>query len=256
MALWMVRAGRTGEHEQRFFEDSKVYLTWGGALQNVDLSRVKDYDEVKRIVTEAYPNYGRGKLMNNAGQIFAFVLPMKPGDWVVCPRKTKPAIAFAEITEPYIYSASADVPYRHSRTVKWLNQDVPRSAFDQDLLFSFGAFMTVCQISRNEAEKRIRAMKERGWPPSDVTAPADDSADLERLGRDQIAKLITRHFKGHEMARLVDAVLKAQGYTTFTSPPGADKGVDILAAPGALGFGTPRIWCRSSRKMHPLIHRR
>jgi len=74
--------------------------------------------------------------------------------------------------------------------------------------------------------------------------PTDESTnaiDLERLARDEIAKLIGRRFKGHELARLVEAVLKAQGYTTFQSPPGADKGVDILAAPGALGFGTPRI---------------
>ena len=65
--------------------------------------------------------------------------------------------------------------------------------------------------------------------------------DLERLSKDQIATLIGRKFRGHEMARLVDAVLKAQGYTTFVSPPGPDKGVDILAAPGPLGFGKPRI---------------
>ena len=32
---------------------------------------------------------------------------------------------------------------------------IPRSRFDQDLLFSFGAAMTVCQIKRNNAEERI-----------------------------------------------------------------------------------------------------
>ena len=29
MALWMVRAGRHGEHEARFLDESRVYLTWG-----------------------------------------------------------------------------------------------------------------------------------------------------------------------------------------------------------------------------------
>ena len=29
---------------------------------------------------------------------------------------------------------------------------MPRTAFEQDLLHSFGAFMTVCNISRNDAE--------------------------------------------------------------------------------------------------------
>ncbi len=31
------------------------------------------------------------------------------------------------------------------------------------------------------------------------------------------------------MARLVDAVLRATGYTTYLSPEGPDKGVDLLA---------------------------
>jgi restriction system protein len=65
--------------------------------------------------------------------------------------------------------------------------------------------------------------------------------DIEQLARDQIATLIGRKFRGHDMTRLVDALLKAQGYTTYVSPPGPDRGVDILAAPGPLGFGTPRI---------------
>lgn len=43
------------------------------------------------------------------------------------------------------------------------------------------------------------------------------------------------------MARLVEAVLKAQGFTTYLSPEGPDKGIDILAAGGAFGFDRPRI---------------
>ena len=39
----------------------------------------------------------------------------------------------------------------------------------------------------------------------------------------------------------MEAILKAQGYTTYRSPEGADGGVDILAGTGALGFGEPRL---------------
>jgi restriction system protein len=138
-------------------------LAVGSTMQQIDLSHAKDADGLKRIGTEAHPNEPRGRLARWAGQIGAFVFSMKPSDWVVMPRKTKPAIALGEITGPYTYTSSMDMPYRHSRTVKWLNLDVPRTAFDQDLLFSFGAFMTVCQISRNDAEKRIRAMGQTGW---------------------------------------------------------------------------------------------
>jgi len=39
----------------------------------------------------------------------------------------------------------------------------------------------------------------------------------------------------------VEAILGAQGFTTYRSSKGPDGGVDILAAPETLGFGHPRI---------------
>ncbi|HLC06599.1 MAG TPA: restriction endonuclease [Candidatus Babeliales bacterium] len=39
----------------------------------------------------------------------------------------------------------------------------------------------------------------------------------------------------------MEAILQAQGYTTYRSPEGPDRGIDILAAPGPLGFGSPRL---------------
>jgi restriction system protein len=65
--------------------------------------------------------------------------------------------------------------------------------------------------------------------------------DLEQLAKDQIAKFIIRKFKGHGMARIIEAILQVQGYTTYRSPEGPDRGIVILAAPGPLGFGKPRM---------------
>jgi restriction system protein len=91
-------------------------------------------------------------------------------------------------------------------------------------------------------------MAKDGWkaPAEEPSiSPVDNAAaglvDLERLARDQIAESIVQKFKGHGLARLVEAVLQAQGYTTYLSAPGPDKGIDILASPGRLGFGSPRI---------------
>jgi restriction system protein len=75
----------------------------------------------------------------------------------------------------------------------------------------------------------------------EAEAELADELDLEQLGRDAIARLIIQRLKGHGLARLVEAILQAQGYFTYRSPEGPDKGIDILAAPGALGFGTPRL---------------
>lgn len=243
MALWMVRAGKYGEHEDKFLEEGRVYLTWNRLSR--DLGKLSDRQALQATLREVYPGFSEGKINNHAGQHWAFAQRMKPGDWIAMPSKKKPAIHIAEITGPYEFNASAEDPYYHSRRVKWIKTDVPRSNFDQDMLYSLGAFMTVCQIKRNNAEERIRAMVSgTGVPLTDIEEDDGDgpeAVDLEQLARDQIAKLIMAKFKGHGLPRLVAAILDAEGYTTHVSAEGPDKGVDILAATGSLGFGAPKI---------------
>ena len=88
-------------------------------------------------------------------------------------------------------------------------------------------------------------MRANGWKPESIRATTKDETaegtDLEELAHDQIAQLIATRFKGHNLARLVEAILKVQGYTTYRSPEGPDGGADILAGTGPLGFGAPRL---------------
>ena len=252
MALWLVRAGKYGEYESCFLDKNVICLTWEG-MEDVDLGSMKGPAEIKEAVQTAYPNATPGRLSNWSGQIRAFVLGMQPGDWIVLPRKTQASIAVGEITGPYEYDSKAEPMERHFRKVTWINREVPRPSFKQDILYSFGAFLTICKISRNDAEARVRAMAKAGWKEPRIVAatvsgsPDGDGeedgglVDLAQVARDQISKMITRLYSGHGMARLVAAILTSQGYTTRISPPGPDKGVDILAAPDPLGFGTPRI---------------
>jgi len=256
MALWLVRGGRYGEYEEHFLSQGRVCLTWEG-LEEKDLSNAKDYEAIKEIVQSTYQGEAPRRIGNWSGQIWAFVLGMKPGDWIVLPRKKQAAVAIGEVVGPYEFDRSAEPLYRHIRRLNWINREIPRSNFEQDILYSFGAVMTICEIRRNDAEKRVRAMAKSGWkpaalsvvPPSAATpakgptqpAEKDEWVDLGQVASDQIARLIERRFKGHGLARLVASILEAQGYTTHVSPAGPDKGVDILAAPDPLGFGSPRI---------------
>jgi len=50
----------------------------------------------------------------------------------------------------------------------------------------------------------------------------------------------------------VEAILNAQGYTTYLSPEGADGGADILAGAGPLGFGTPRLCVEVKSEQTPI----
>lgn len=199
MALWLVRAGKYGEHEPRFFEDGRAYLTWGGT-EDADLSLAKDYDGIKLLFAAMYADEKLKTRINWASQVAPFVFTIKVGDWVVVPRKHTPALAFGVVEKIYAYNPKADESYRHSLKVKRLNTDVPRTTFDQDLLYSFGAFMTVCQITRNNAEARVRAMAADNWKSRSVVRPivpadgGDDPSvaiDVERFTRDQVTHRVT-----------------------------------------------------------------
>lgn len=249
MALWLFRAGRSGEYENKFLNDQKVYLTWDQL--DVNLTSFTDRSELVSYLMNDYEAKKLGRARNWAGQIWPIAHEMNKGDWIILPSKIKSAIHIGKIIGDYEYDISRGNPYYHSRAVEWFATDIPRTNFDQDLLYSFGAFMTVCRISRNDAERRVKAMAANRWftpnvnAYTDPTQPAQDEEenlfDLEEYANDAIAKYIIQKFKGHGMARIVEAILKAKGFTTYISPEGPDKGVDILAAPGNLGFGEPKI---------------
>lgn len=132
---------------------------------------------------------------------------------------------------------------------------MPRANFSPDFLLTLGAFLTIFRVQRNDAEARFARMRANGWKPEkvgdvigkkhvDSHGPDEGPpsvGNLEEAARDQLATLITARFKGHGLARPVEGVLKAQGYTTYRSPEGADGGADILAGAGPLGVGTPRL---------------
>lgn len=255
MAIWLIRAGKFGEYENKFLDENRVYITWDSLT--VDLSALTDKLALYRKLNEVYPDQKQAAVRNFTGQLWPFAKEIQKGDWVISPSKRKSTIHIGEITGDYEYHPGASNPYFHSRKVKWFATDIPRSNFEQDLLYSFGAFMSICRISRNDAENRIRAMAKNNWQPveinilnpltrnDEIQLPEAGSgvagSDIEDFSNDQIAQYIIRKFKGHEMAQIIAAILQAKGYTTYVSPPGPDKGVDILAAPEPFGFGRPRL---------------
>ena len=257
--VYLVRAGRNGEDEDYALTHSLAIV----GFQNVpSLEGTKGYDEVANLVSEALPDRKPRAVGNFAGQLGAFALAMQEGDIVVLPRKLTSQIAIGRVTGPYRYQHVNTEP-RHTRPVEWLQPDLPRTTFKQDLLYSFGAFMTVCNISRNDAPRRVVAVLE-GKPDAGPSVPlksltvspppTDESEsipDLSQVAHDQIVAQIQSRFAGHALARLVDAVLRADGWVTKISPPGPDGGVDVLAGSWFTGVGRATPLCAGQVAEHP-----
>ena len=257
MTLWLIRAGSRGEHEQMFLDEGRVYVAWEGL--DVDLSLLADRQDLIQVLEDRFPDEKAKALVNWSSQVWPFVKDMASGDWVVMPSKLQSGLYFGELTSDYHFKAAGPNPYYHWRSINWFSGLIPRTVFPQDLLYSFGAFMTICRIQRNDAEARVKAMAGRNWQPESVAASAprtttglqlgaggEDTtesaeANLGELADDQIVRLIESRFKGHRLASLVEAILQAEGYTTYRSQEGPDGGADILAGSGELGFGKPQI---------------
>lgn len=242
MAVWVVRAGASGEHQDLALDKGLAVIGWS---ELGDLSKVKSRDDLKELCFKTYPDAKPKAALNWTAQLWNFVDTIQIGELVILPLKTRSAIAVGEVEGEYKYRSDFPDRARHTRKVKWLKDDIPRSAFDQDLLYSFGAYLTVGRVRREKAEERIRAVLE-GKKVQEILPTTEEEVeevppDLEEFAQDQIMTYIGRRFKGHELSRLVTSVLEAQGYKTKMSPPGADGGVDIIAGRGAMGFDTPKL---------------
>jgi restriction system protein len=240
--------GKNGEQEAHALEASELVLGF-----RVDLRGAKDRDGVLRVVEQAMPDEKHKTQLNFAAQLNQFSNTIQKGDLVVVPLKTAASkIAVGEINGPCVSTAAG----HPMRPVRWIKTDVPREAFRQDLLYSFGAFMTVCEISRNDALRRVEAILKIGRDPgyeSGVATPPQAPAspdtltaeealvDLDEIARDQIERRVASAFTGHDFTRLVAEILKAQGYVVSVSPPGPDQGIDIVAGRGGLGFEAPKL---------------
>ncbi|MBY5442717.1 restriction endonuclease [Rhizobium leguminosarum] len=252
--LWLVRLGKNGEYEAATLRDNMLRIGFG---LHDDISHLKDREALIGKMAELFPNDKPNRHKNFGAQVNQFVNVAQTGDLVVTPFKTTSTVSIGRLSGAYATGAKGEP----LRPVEWLKTDLPRDSFKQDLLYSFGAFMTVCEISRNDALRRVQAVLETGRDPGDGVLPAasikspmikptaDDEAteaadqpiNLEQLARDQIERRIASVFTGHDFTRLVAAILSAQGYQTRVSPPGADAGVDIVAGNGPLGLDGPRV---------------
>jgi restriction system protein len=244
MTMWLVRAGKAGEREKLALDSNSAIIGWE---ELPDLSPCTRREALQALLERTYPDEKPKRLMNWESQIWPSRDTIRIGDLVVLPLKTRADVAFGTVTGGYKYRPDLPSGPLHTRPVEWL-REFPRTAFDKDLLFSFGAFMTVCRIERNQAEQRVEAMFDgRKWTPQSMqSAPklhgssseptaykTDEHAlpDIEEQSQDLIREQIAQRYKGHALATLIAAVLEARdiapgprslGLTAaWTSRPGA-----------------------------------
>jgi restriction system protein len=241
---WTVRGGRFGEREQEALDEGLIVIGWD-ELGN--LSRVTSVEEIAELLSDAYPDDAAGTIDNWAHQLWRFLTVMQVGDLVVMPRKFQPVIAIGRITGDYGYVGDAAMQMRHTRPVEWLNQAVERTAFGGDLRDSMGSQLTVSELSRRDATKRVETLARLGIDPGYegyVAPPAtpealkrevEESGTLQLSTRDLIG-LWDLHRRTTEGIERVDQALAGLGLRVdphFTS-------VQLDALVTVAGLGSPK----------------
>jgi restriction system protein len=237
--IWGIHAGRTGEARSLFLEKKVVALGWN---EMGDLSTLpQDREAYKARLRERFPTAKEGAIPVWAGQLYRFVFEVKEGDYVVYPSKIDRRINIGRITGPYHYVDSPGNDYAQRRTVDWLKA-IPRTSFTQGALYEIGSALSIFLV-KNYADEFIAVLEGREIATS---ADADETValvaeEIEATTHDFIIKQLSRELKGHPFARFVADLLEAMGYRTRVSPPGPDRGVDIIAHRDLLGIEPPII---------------
>lgn len=159
---WMVRGGRQGRFESWALENGSIGI---GFHRMGDLTAVEDRAGMVEAAEEAYKGENPRTVSNHAGQLWAFRGKIQVGDLVVMPVGKSKALAVGRVTGDYSYVPEAPDGTRHRRSVEWIRTDLPRTALGRDLSHSLGSILTVCQLWKNDAARRLAELAGTGIDP-------------------------------------------------------------------------------------------
>lgn len=239
--MWMVRAARGGVLADEFREKGVVAIGWEDVG---DLSGVTGRKQIIELVKETYPNNKPRHNLASGSQIYRFRAEITEGDRVVTYDPSRRVYLVGTIASPYRYDPSLIEDLPNVRAVEW-EGTVERDRLSVSTRNSLGAISTLFQIPPEAADEIESLLAgQPGQPPQADTTEAEEEEDLlkeiqarsHEFIKDEVSKL-----DWEELQELVAGVLRGMGYKTQVSPPGSDRGKDIIASPDGFGFEQPRI---------------
>lgn len=251
MPTWMVR-GERGRFYDIFRERSIVAIGWPEIAADVrpEMTRA----EIATLYQMRVPRLSWPSAYTGASQIWRFINQIAIGDTVVTYSPGNRTYLLGEVRSTATYTAdTADQGLAIVRSVNWREIEIARDRLSVRSKNSLGSTLTIFRLPDDVAEELARlieapdmVIEER--PRNDVSdfEPLDDPNQVTSLDGIQAQALervkdLVVNLSWDEMQELVAGILRAMGYKTQISPPGPDRGRDIVASPDGFGFEHPRI---------------
>ncbi len=189
VTLWVNRSGKGGEYAALFLDQNLIGISYGF---REDLSTFDSYESLRDRLFDYHSQLRHPpKAMATrlaAGALWRFVKELTRGDWVIVPLVRRPVLCVAEVTGDYAFSGvDSPDPLPHTRAVRWVAQDIPRTAVDSELLASLNGWQALYTPQLTDAAARVRALVNQKPPVAVDPLPAartshDVQAKLARLG--------------------------------------------------------------------------
>ncbi len=218
---------------------------------NDDLSAAMTRDEVASVYARTNAKGGRSAA-SDVTQLTKFRLDLREGVDVLTYDPEDRAYLVGTVCGPYVYRPTKDdTRLPHTRRVAWKGS-VARDDLAADTKNTLGSLLTIYKLSDEAAadirrvlaagkttSSRVPASNEREQNGS-AFATIPDIKVVQEQARVAVTDLI-HALDWQQMQELVAGVLRAMGYKTRVSPPGADRGRDVIASRDGLGLEPPRI---------------
>lgn len=235
--MWMVR-GEGGSLYEAFRERSVVAVGW-----NQLAAHAKPGVGRKQLIAlyqSAEPQAKQGTVVSGASQVWRFVNDIRDDDWIVTYSPANRLYLIGKITGQAEYRPGwAEQGMTLVRKAQWQEQELPRDSLGTGTKNSLGSTLTLFEVPANAAAEVLAAVKGKPVPVIEdeaVDVIADPLANIESQALERIKDRVNE-LEWDDMQQLIAGILRAIGYKTQVSPPGADRGKDIVASPDGFGFG-------------------
>lgn len=239
--MWMVR-GEGGSLYETFRERGVAAIGWRQLAEHAKPGVGRK--QLIALYQSAEPQMKPGTVVSGASQVWRFVNDIQNGDWVV---------TYSPANRLYLVGKVVGAAEHHpewteqgmplARKVQWQPQELSRDDLSTSAKNSLGSTLTLFEVPASATSEVLAALKGKPAPMAEEDveeAIADPLADIESQALERIKDRVNE-LDWDDMQQLVAGILRAMGYKTQVSPPGSDRGKDIVASPDGFGFEHPRI---------------
>lgn len=236
-SVWCVRA-EYGMYAPQFVAGGYVAIGW---MPDCDLTMVASKDQLYPLYRAAHPDDKSNIVIGQqVGQIFRFLVDIKPGDYVITPAADTEWLHYGTVDRDpsYMYAPGDDgCPYRHRRRVIWTTDRLSRSSLSVPFQTNMRSLLTVFGVSH------VEEFLEQIGKASPGATSKKEVYDAYRVVIEQVLELDDKEFE-----ILVGHLLTALGFegSEVTGKPG-DGGVDVTGELNVANLAKVRVFVQAKR---------